>query len=96
MRKTKEELLANYAKREPQLFLQYDNFDDGESFRSVTEELMHGSCVRILINPATAKEDVLRMLAELTEFVKDDFDNAMQHGQDIYGTIPSPWWEEKT
>jgi hypothetical protein len=83
--KTKEELLQDYAQREPKPYIQLDGFDapgdcmsDPDTglgcFRGDTWELMHGADVRTLINPGTDREKVLEILEELVAWMRRDED----------------------
>ncbi len=84
---SKSELLAHYATREPKLFYQYDGFVVGKDSRDdvmrpdadgdslwggQTHELMYGADMRCLINPKASKEDILRLLKKITEWVEGD------------------------
>ena len=76
---TKKELLTHYAEREPKRFLQFDGFDtpggcltDDTLYRTETYELMHGSAVRILIDPEADRASVYRILARLASWISDD------------------------
>lgn len=87
MNKTKSELLEHYARATPHRFCQFDCFlnvgegddivkpdKDGDSlFNGETYELMSGQvAVRVLITPETAKEDALRALEKIRDWIDRD------------------------
>ena len=80
----KKEMLAKYKERKPKRFVQYDGFAgvglgdpspdaNGDGLWSTeTYELMHGSTVRILIDPEASKETVLRLLCKIRDWIVQD------------------------
>jgi hypothetical protein len=85
--KTKDELLAHYAKREPKQFVQYDGWADCEGdavldsgdgsgygmATGITHELMRGSnVVRVLIPPDTAPADAVTLLRRIADWIECD------------------------
>jgi len=87
MKKTTDKLLNHYAKREPKKFLQIDGWysrqwvDDrvlamDEARYSMTGgatvELMHGTDVRILIDPSTPVSEAVMLLRQAVAWLKED------------------------
>jgi hypothetical protein len=82
-KRTKEELLGRYSRRDPRPFVQFDAFDDvqgdtemptdenGYSLSAIeTFELMRGSTVRVLIKPGTTPETALALLDKIKEWIE--------------------------
>ena len=84
MDKTKGQLLAHYAEKEPKTFWQYDGFvgqsaddyvmkadGDGDSIMwGVTQELMTGMYgVRVLVTAGTSQADAVRVLGKIREII---------------------------
>lgn len=83
----KSDLLAKYFSKPVTQFRQYDFFTDelecacgeehdtegGTAYATDTFELMRGATVRLLIDPDASKQDVMKGLMTLLEFVNDDF-----------------------
>jgi hypothetical protein len=80
---TREQLMAGYAARAPQLFVRYDGWpdmppdddmppdEDGDALCSGhTVELMNGAGVRVLIDPATDPKDAARILRKIADSVE--------------------------
>lgn len=85
MPKAKVDKLLHYCHTEPRLFIQYDAFSDCEAdslihpdeqgdwlSRGNTIELMSGSTVRILINPQSTKDEVIRLLHKIIDWIQRD------------------------
>jgi len=85
MRKsTKGELLEKYTSRDVHTFIQYDGFINAEADCNTqpdedkdaifggfaTEDLMNGSNVRVLLNPATPADAVLRVLRKIVAMIE--------------------------
>ena len=80
MSQTKADTLLHYCGQEPKIFIQYDGFtnvepdavmrpdaDKDSIWRVGTIELMQGSSVRVLIEPDTPEEVILRVLQKITK-----------------------------
>jgi hypothetical protein len=88
----KAELLAKYAQRQALLFHQFDGFldsaddfsdqGDGDSiFSRSTYELRKGIDVRIQILDGTTKEDAVRILRKMVDWIDRDGLHHMETGQ---------------
>lgn len=80
MRHIKAALLAHYARRQPQSFVQLDGFadmvaddvsrpdEDGDVlWQTITVELMAGATVRVLIDPQAPRATGVRLLRKLAD-----------------------------
>ena len=81
----KAKLLAHYATREPKHFVQVDSFSpaSGTFHMGDTTELMLGSAVRILIDPATNYAEAAVFLKQAAILLRQiDADRMVDAGDD--------------
>jgi hypothetical protein len=95
--KTKEELLAHYAEKDPKQFFQIDGVadmppgdivsvdDDGDAITGgLTHELMGCGHVRVLIPIEAKKADAIRLLRKALAWIERGALEEMREGQEQY------------
>jgi len=99
MSKAKVDKLIHYCNRDPKILIQYDGFTNAEAddvmhpdtdgdciMEGGTVELMWSSSVRVLIEPDTPEDVIIRVLHKIINWIKED-SHAMKIAKEMIGSL---------